>query len=357
MSNSLDKKIGQRFIFGVNNENVNDIVNLIRNAYIGGVILYKKNYSSYRDMLSVINKMKEANKDNDVPLFIAIDQEGGIVNRLPKEFHLLRNITDVSNVDKWLVKDYSNIISEILNKSGINMNFSPVLDIYNDSKSKALCKRCFASDAHTVERLGEIYIEAHNGNNVVAVAKHFPGHGISSLDSHFFIPYTFNYREVMNKHMLPFYRVTDIADAIMVGHIAVRKLTGLLPASMSNKFISNYLRNKFEGLIITDEVNMLKHNPIYRFLYLNMILKTPSDMVLIKIANEAEGYKIVNKYKKMLLKSEEEVKKLDYIYERIRNVKKKYNIDDNIISNGINIDKINKKIDRINSLVDAGRKD
>lgn len=355
MDKSLNKKIGQRFIFGVNNENVEDIINLIKKAYIGGVILYKRNYNSYQDMLSVINKFKEANKENNVPLFIAIDQEGGIVNRLPGEFHPLKNVTDVSKINNDLVRMHANIIGKILYESGINMNFSPVLDIYNGSKSKALYKRCFADDASMVGKLGKEYIKGLNNNQVIAVPKHFPGHGISSLDSHFFVPYAFNYKDVINKHMLPFNEVIPEADAIMVGHIAVRKLTGFLPASMSNTFISNYLRNKFDGLIITDEVNMLKRNPIYRFFYLDMVLKSSSDVILVKIANEEEGWKIINEYKSILLQSEDDRKKLDDIYIRVENIKRKYEINDNKILNGIDTVKINKEIDKINDIVNVGR--
>lgn len=351
MNNSLDKMIGQRFILGVNNENVSDIINLIKNAYIGGVILYKKNYNNYQEMIAVINKLKEANKNNDIPLFIAIDQEGGIVNRLPKEIHSLKNITDVSKVDKNLVVDYANIIGRILNRLGINMNFSPVLDIYNNSKSKALLKRCFYGDAYNVGKFGKEYIKALNNNGVIAVGKHFPGHGISSLDSHFFVPYTFNYKEVINKHILPFYEVINDVDAIMVGHIAIFKLTHLLPASMSNDFLLKYLKNKFNGLMITDEINMLKHSIIYRFFYLNKILKSVNDIILIKINNENEGYKIINKYKKMILKSNIERQKLDIMYERIKEIKGKYKINDNLVLDGINIDEINLEIDKINDCV------
>ena len=107
---SLNEKIGQRFIMGVNNQNISEIIKLIKKAYLGGVILYKKNYHNCFDMLLVIKKLKEANKDNKIPLFIAIDQEGGKVNRLPNEIHNLKNIYDVSKKDISLVKDYASII-------------------------------------------------------------------------------------------------------------------------------------------------------------------------------------------------------------------------------------------------------
>ena len=85
---SLKEKIGQKFMFGVNSSNIDIIVDLIKEHCIGGVILYKKNYSNYDEMLLVIKRLKDANKGNRIPLFIAIDQEGGRVNRMPQEFNL-----------------------------------------------------------------------------------------------------------------------------------------------------------------------------------------------------------------------------------------------------------------------------
>lgn len=96
---SLDEKIGQRFIFGINDNNIDSIIELIKKSYIGGVILYKKNYDNYIDMLKVIKRLKSANKNNPIPLFIAIDEEGGIVNRMPSEIHNLKSIYDVSMLE------------------------------------------------------------------------------------------------------------------------------------------------------------------------------------------------------------------------------------------------------------------
>ena len=185
---SVDAKIGQRFIFGVNDSNIEPILELIKKCHIGGVILYKKNYQDYSDMINVINKIKEANKDNNIPLFISIDQEGGIVNRIPSEIHNLKNIYDVTRIDDSLVSNYADIISDVLSQSGINMNLAPVLDIYNDSKSKALCKRCFYGDEKKVTKCGIEYVKELNKKKIVSVIKHFPGHGNTATDSHMTLP-------------------------------------------------------------------------------------------------------------------------------------------------------------------------
>lgn len=147
---SIKEKIGQKFIFGVNSSNVDIIIDLIKNYYIGGVILYKKNYSSYDEMLSLVKRLKEANKENKIPLFISIDQEGGRVNRMPLEIENIKNVYDVSKNNIDLVYDSAVITGEMLSETGINMNFAPVLDLWNDSGNKALYKRCFYGDVDDV---------------------------------------------------------------------------------------------------------------------------------------------------------------------------------------------------------------
>lgn len=343
---SFEERIGQRFIFGTNTDNIDCILELIKNYHIGGVILYKRNYSSYDEMLSVIKRLKEANKNNKVPLFIAIDQEGGKVNRMPNEIHNLKNIYDVSKENSLLVSDYANIISSILFSLGINMNFGPVLDIYNDSSSGAIYKRCFYGDYDNIIKLGKRYISEFENKNIVSVIKHYPGHGATSIDSHRLIPYVFKYKDVLNKHMKPFDSLMENIDALMLGHIVVRKLTGFIPASISDKFLKKYLRdnNKYNKLIITDEINMLKRHPIYRFMYLNKVLKSSNDIILAKIKNYKEGCKIINRYKNVFNNLE-----LNESINRILEVKQKYNINDETSNLGLDIKEINKRIDEVNS--------
>ena len=144
---SLEEKVGQMFMFGVNDRNTDGIIELIKKYKIGGVILYKRNYSDYNDMLNLIKRLREANKDNKVPLLIAIDEEGGRVNRMPKEFNNLKSIYRFSKLNNQnVIKEYASVISKELSGSGINMNFAPVVDIYNNSNSSVLKWRCFSSD-------------------------------------------------------------------------------------------------------------------------------------------------------------------------------------------------------------------
>ena len=253
---TLDEKIGQKFIIGVNSYNLDFILRLIKEKYIGGVILYRKNYKNYKEMISLIKKIKKANKDNKVPLFIAIDQENGIVNRMPDEIIPIYNIYKMTKYGKNIVKKYANITSKMLSDIGINMNLAPIMDKYNDSK--ALNKRCFFGDIEDIVKYGKVYTDEFKKNNVISVIKHFPGLGVTKYDTHFFIPYIYNYKKVLKEHILPFKEMIDYKiDAIMVGHINIRRLTNGLPASISKKFIKRQLRSRFNGLIITDEITMI----------------------------------------------------------------------------------------------------
>lgn len=346
---SFKEKIGQRFIIGINNNNIDDVIDLVKDFYIGGVILYKKNYNNYDDMINVINRLKDANKDNKIPLFIAIDQEGGIVNRLPSDFNNLKNIYNISKTDKKLVINSAKITSSILSNSGINMNFAPVLDIYNNSKSKVLYKRCFYGNVLDICNCAKLYIHEFKKNNVISVIKHFPGHGVTKFDSHFIVPYIFNYKKFLNKHILPFKETIDNgADCVMLGHFIIRKMTGFWPTSISKKFIDKYLRKEcnYNGVVITDELNMLNRNILYKSFCIKKGINSDSDLLLVKIKNKKDGVAIFNKAYKYADKE-----MLDYNVDRIIKLKDKYKLSNDKIKGIIDIDKINNEIDLLNKKV------
>lgn len=349
---TIEEKIGQMLMFGTNSSNIEPICNLIKNYKIGGVILYKKNYSSYTEMLEVIKKLKDANKDNKLPLFIAIDQEGGVVNRLPNDIERIKNIYDVSSKnDIDLIKKHADIISNILYNSGINMNFSPVLDIYNNSNSSVLSKRCFGDEIERVSLYGTIYMNEIKKNGIISVVKHFPGHGITKLDSHYFLPYVFNYKKVLNREIIPFENaINEECDAIMVSHLIIRKLSGLLPCSISKKFITKYLRERYNynGLVITDDLRMKLVDLIYGKISLKKAFLSGSDVILLKYKENDE--KIFN----MLYKYANSKNVIDNINEcvlRIINIKERYKISNSVYFDNLEFDNINYDIKKFNDII------
>ena len=350
---SIREKIGQRFIFGINDNNIDVIIDLIKNYSIGGVILYKKNYSNYDEMLSVIKRLKESNKNNKIPLFIAIDQEGGRVNRMPFEIKNINSVYDLSKVSEGLLYDSGLITGKMLKQMGINMNFAPVMDIY-DNKSKVLYKRCFCGNGDDVYRYGIKYVEGLYNNDIISVVKHFPGHGATKMDSHFITPYVYDYKKVLDEHIVPFDKAlkNEMVDAVMVNHMVVRNMTGGFPASISNKFIKEYIRdrNSFSGLVITDDINMLSRNIIYKFSYLKKAFFSGSDIILVKVRKDAG--KIIDKCIKMIDNNKDYIDTLNDSVDRIIKIKEKYNITDDISYDGININEINREIDKINKKCD-----
>lgn len=348
---TIEEKIGQMLMFGTNSSNIEPICNLIKNYKIGGVILYKKNYSSYNEMLEVIKKLKNANKDNKLPLFIAIDQEGGVVNRLPNDIENIKNIYDVSKKDNIdLIKEHADIISNILYNSGINMNFSPVLDIYNNSNSSVLNKRCFSDNVEKVSLYGSIYMNEIKKNGIISVVKHFPGHGITKLDSHYFLPFVFNYKKILNREIIPFENaISEECDAIMVSHLIIRKISGLLPCSISMKFITKYLRERYNynGLVITDDLRMKLVDLIYGKLSLKKAFLSGSDIVLLKYKENDENiFKMLYKY----ANNKDVINNINECVLRIINIKDKYNIA-NFNCQNISTNEINSVINNYNLLI------
>ena len=182
-------------------------------------------------------------KENKIPLFIAIDQEGGRVNRMPKE---IKNLPSANQVAKYggerLVLKSANIIGKLLHESGYNLNFAPVLDINKYEKQKAIGDRSYSDDKKKVAQYGVATMKELQKNDIISVIKHFPGHGATKQDSHYFLPIiNESMKKIESEDMYPFEQaIENGADALLVGHLLIRGVTGIYPASLSRKFITKY---------------------------------------------------------------------------------------------------------------------
>ena len=207
-------------------------------------------------------------------------------------------------------------------------------------------------DADIVSNLGISVMKGINENNVIPVVKHFPGHGITKKDSHILLPYTFNYKEVLNKHILPFKEAIDNGcDCIMISHIVIRKLTQGLPSSLSKKLIKEYLREKihYDNLVITDDIRMKPVDLLYKSVSLKKAFTSGADIILFKYRKD--DYKVINKVIKMVKKGEIKEEDIDKSVARILRIKEKYNISDKKKINGCNIEELNKQIEELNSIL------
>lgn len=346
----IKEKFGQMLMLGLNVYDLNDnIIKIIKEYKIGGVVLYKKNYSDTKTMINFINKLKEINKDNH-PLFIAIDQENGRVNRLPSEILRMpsaNKLAKSSNIE--IVNECNEIMSQILSSVGVNMNLAPVLDIIRDNDNKVIGNRSYGDNYHDVIKYGLPLAKTLKENGIIPVIKHFPGHGITKGDSHIIIPKITDIEEMEKNDLKVFEEaINNGIDAIMVGHLRIKGY-GLKPATMNKKIVNNYLKD-YDGLLITDDVKM---NIIKYIFGLKNIIKNciESNMNVIMIKYEKDDEKTFNKIIKMIENNEIENKLIEESYEKIINIKNKYKLNNSTITAKINLEKINSRISSINNLV------
>ena len=341
---SLEEKIGQMMMVGMDTNYITDRIKVLISDYkIGGIILYRKNFNTYKDMLKLIKDLKQLNQNNKIPLFIAIDQEGGRVNRMPSE---IENLPSPSLISKYggeeLVRKANNITGEILRNSGYNVNFSPVLD------------RSFGNNKTEVAKMGITAMKELQKNNIISVIKHFPGHGATKKDSHHFLPIIKTPMSKIEKEdMYPFeMAIKNGADALLVGHLLIKNVTGIYPASLSKKFITKYIRLKYRyrGLIFTDDLKMRAIKFIYGpSIAIRKAFEAGNDVIIFRF-NKDEEKNAINRIINLAKEDKIKENRINRSVKRIINMKEKYKISDSDEIKGINIEEINKEIQEIRNI-------
>ena len=356
---SLEEKIGQMLIVGFEGNKITQRnIDQIQKYKVGGIILYKRNFNSYEEMLNIIKQLKELNKVNKVPLFIAVDQEGGRVNRIPaKDFlNIPAPYKIVNKLGEDGIKKAATITAEILHKSGYNMNFAPNLDVYRFEENKTVVgDRSFGKDSETIIKMGTHQYNIYKSNGIVPVLKHFPGHGAAKMDSHYFSPKIhIDYEELLNTDLKPFEElIKNGADCVLVGHLRVKNETNHIPCSLSRKFILKELkrRYKYKGIIISDDLKMRAIQNIFGYQRAALkAIQAGNDIIMFrynrfwekvtieKLIDEAKNGKI-NQFK------------IDTSVRKILELKEKYNITDNMPEEKVDIEKLNKEIKEIRDVV------
>lgn len=350
---SIQEKIGQMIIIGMDTNYITDRIKIMITKYkIGGIILYRKNFHTYQEMLDLISQLKDLNKENKIPLWIAIDQEGGRVNRMPKEIlnlpsaNLIATKGGMEDVEKS-----AEIIGKILKQSGYNLNFAPVLDIKRFENNHAIGDRCYGENKEDVTKYGMAFMKKLQEQGIVSVIKHFPGHGATKRDSHYFLPIIKKKMEYLEKEdMYPFEQaIKNDADAILVGHLFIKNVTGIYPASLSRKFIVKYLRKKYRyhGLIITDDLKMRAIKFVYGSeLAVKKAFEAGNDVIVFRF-NKEEEKQVIGKIVRLVQEGKIKENRINRSVSRIIKMKQKYEISDEEEIKGIDIDEINQKIREI----------
>lgn len=347
-SMSLEEKIGQLFIVGFEGEEINDeIVDLVKNQKVGGLIYFSRNIVDSNQIINLNNEIKAIEKD--IPLFISVDEEGGVVSRVPEEFVKLPSSGYIGQFnDENLSYNVGKIIAKELNSLGFNMDFAPVLDIDSNPNNTVIGERAFGNNSEIVSRLGIKTMEGIKGGKIIPVVKHFPGHGDTDVDSHYGLPIVKKtLEELENLEFIPFKNAIDNgADVVMISSIILESIDNEYPATMSKKVTTDILRDSlgFDGVIATDDMTMGAIVDNYNLAdAVIMSINAGSDLVLVchgydDIINSIVAVKDAVNSK---IISEE---KIDESVYRILKLKDKYNVNNKVIGNDIDIEGINSEI-------------
>lgn len=224
-----------------------------------GAILFRRNTPSIDAVHALATEVVRAAGPDPGP-FLAVDQEGGRVIRIPApamQLPPMRVLGDIGDAD--LAKRAASAVALELAALGVNLNFAPVLDVDTNPDNPVIGDRSFGRDPALVAALGTAFAEGLEGNGVMACGKHFPGHGDTNLDSHFDLPVVRAARERLDAiELLPFRAAGKSVSSLMTAHVVFEALDTGVPATQSHKILVDILRRElgYAGLVFSDDLEM-----------------------------------------------------------------------------------------------------
>lgn len=326
---SLEKKLSQLFITGYYGDRPDNDLLKWACSYLGGVIFFRENIKSAEYVAEYINGFQ---KLADIGMFIAVDQEGGPVERIKDLTKVPSPMALAAIADVEAVRSATEIIAEELKLLGFNLNFAPCLDVNKVPDNPVIGIRSFGDNPLLVAECGLNVINVFQKKGIIPVAKHFPGHGATNVDSHLDLPLiNIDFEELKNVHLYPFARAIDNnVEMIMLSHVNFENLSGVnLPASLSERIINDLLINEmsYKGVIITDDLNMSAISRMYSIEKASeMALNAGVDVLLYrnyKDALRAYSY-LISKIKE----GEISEKRIDLSLKKILKLKQQYSLID-----------------------------
>jgi beta-N-acetylhexosaminidase len=229
---------------------------------VGAVILFTRNYENRPQLIKLTSEIRAI---KEPALLIAVDQEGGRVQRFRNEFiqyPALRRLGDVYEHDPSLALKLSELFAWSLacelNEVGVDFSFAPILDVCS-TNSTVIGDRAFHEDNKIVSTLAEAFVQGLNKGGMQAVGKHFPGHGSVQGDSHYILPVDHRTEyEIREIDLPPFNRLIKAGIAgIMSAHVVYKNIEDV-PASFSHYWLTSVLRDelKYQGVIFSDDLTM-----------------------------------------------------------------------------------------------------
>lgn len=266
---TIEEKVGQMFMLDfrkIKGEAVTriheEIVETIRKVVPGGIILFEENTVDAHQTRRLIEDFQRSSPK--IPLFVAVDQEGGAVTRMKYATTMPGNMALGATGDEGLAYRAARMLGKELKALGFNLNFAPVIDVNNNPGNPIIGVRSFGSDPDLVSRMGLKFMKGLNDAGIISAVKHFPGHGDTGVDSHIDLPTIAHDMERLNSVELKPYiaMIKHQAEMIMTAHItfpAIEENPELqIPSTLSARCLTGLLREQmgFQGVIITDALDM-----------------------------------------------------------------------------------------------------
>ena len=262
---SLDEKIGQLFMIGYPETRPDDfILDEIRAGRVGNVKIFGWNGTDTQAVAEAVAEMQKAAAETRfaVPLFTATDQEGGWIRHVKGNTSVTPGNNAIGATGKLSdAYESGRLIAAELRLIGINMNFAPVVDLFDNPEADLIGPRTFSSDPRETAALAIAFFHGQEASRVLSTAKHFPGHGRTGLDSHIYMPrIPVSEEELKRRELIPFaFLVKEKIPAVMSGHLNFPEVTGEnVSASLSPHALKDLLREEmgYGGLVITDDLLM-----------------------------------------------------------------------------------------------------
>lgn len=269
---SLEQKIGQLFILGFSGDTItadDPIGQDICKRNLGGVILFDRCLTSSKKTKNIIDARQlrrltlSLRQLADVPLLVAVDQEGGRVSRFTQErgFPVTPSAAELgASGDSHATIASARQTARMLDDIGVNLNLAPVVDlnVYKENPIIGKYGRSFSADPAIVTAHAAAWIREHSRLGILSCLKHFPGHGSSRTDSHLgFVDITETWQE---DELVPYQELISGGqiEAIMLGHLFHRNFDAHYPATLSHTTIDTLVRQRlrFDGVVITDDMQM-----------------------------------------------------------------------------------------------------
>lgn len=264
MELKLRDKIGQMIMTGFPTAGITpELIELIEEYKVANIILFSYNFQSIVQVQNTCMDLHvRIKKSTGHPAFIAVDQEGGVVTRLPKEACNVPGAMLIAATGKEEYAYEAGVITGTqLRNLGINVNLAPVLDVNSNPDNPVIGVRSYSGDPHQVERYGINMMKGLLSEGVMPAVKHFPGHGDTAVDSHMGLPTVEkDLAELREQELIPFISAAGQGvPCVMTSHILFPKLEKeKKPATMSRAILTGLLREQlgFQGIIITDCLEM-----------------------------------------------------------------------------------------------------